>query len=88
MLLGAFFFSQFATWILFLFLIIFQVFWQAALVIFGIRLLLQYLVIYRSAKKLDEVDLVWMFPVLELFLVCMQFYLFVRNLFSKPRLWK
>ncbi len=88
LLLSVFFFSQFAFWILFLFLMIFQVYWEVVLSVFIIRILLQYTVFYKAAKKLDEADIIWLVPLLDMFLVFTQFSIFITNLFSKPKNWK
>jgi len=87
-LLGLFYFSQFAFWILAIFLLSFLIHWQLVLGILVIRLILQFVVIWKSAKKLDELDLVWLTPILEIFLICIQFGIFSLNLFSKPTNWK
>lgn len=87
-LLGTFFITQFLFWILAIGLLVFQVYWQVVLAIFLIRLLIQYIVFWKSAKKLDEGDIVWMVPLLDLFLVFMQFGIFSSNLISKPSNWK
>jgi hypothetical protein len=88
LLLGLFYVSQLAFWILLVFLLSFQIEWQIVLAVFGIRLLIQYIVFWKSAQKLDELDLIWMLPVLELFLICIQFGIFSINLISKPTNWK
>lgn len=88
LLLGTFFVSQFLFWILFFILLISQTFWQAVVIIFTIRLLIQYIVFYQSARKLDELDLVWLVPVFDFFLVFLQFGIFCANLISKPSNWK
>jgi len=87
-LLGLFYFSQFSFWILAIFLLSFQIHWQIVLGILLSRLILQFVVIWKSAKKLDELDLVWLTPILEVFLICIQFGIFSLNLFSKPTNWK
>lgn len=87
-LLGMFYLSQLAFWILLVILLIFQIQWQLVLAVFGIRLLIQYIVFWKSAQKLDELDIIWMLPILELFLICIQFGIFSVNLFSKPTHWK
>ncbi|WP_311195890.1 glycosyltransferase [Antarcticibacterium sp. 1MA-6-2] len=87
-LLATFFLSQFGFWVLFLALISLQLFWQVALVIVALRLLLQYTVFWRAAQKLDERDIVWLVPFLDIFLVFMQFGIFSTNLISKPANWK
>jgi glycosyltransferase involved in cell wall biosynthesis len=88
LLLGTFFFTQFSFWILTIGLLAFQIFWLAVLIIFLLRLFIQYLVFWKSAKKLNELDLVWLVPVLDLFLVIMQLGIFSSNVFSKPSNWK
>lgn len=87
-LLSIFYFSQLFFWILFLILLVFQIHWKIVLLIFTFRILVQYLVFWKSAKKLDELDLVWLVPLLDLFLVFLQFGIFSTNLFSKPSNWK
>lgn len=88
LLLGTFYVSQFLFWVLFMILLISQIFWPVVLIIFSLRLLIQYAVFYKSAKKLDELDLVWLVPVFDFFLVFLQFGIFSINLFSKPSNWK
>ncbi len=88
LLLGTFFISQFLFWILLIVLLISQTFWQVVVIIFSVRLLIQYVVFYKSARRLDEVDLVWLVPVFDFFLVFLQFGIFCANLFSKPSNWK
>ena len=87
-LLGSFYLSQLLFWVLFILLIVFQVHWQIVLAIFTIRILVQYVVFWQSAKKLNELDVVWLVPVLDFFLVFLQFGIFITNLFSKPSNWK
>lgn len=88
LLLGAFFFSQFFFWFLFAGLLLFQVYWQIVLAAFLVRILVQYVVFWQSAKKLNELDIVWMVPLLDFFLVFMQLGIFSINLVSKPSNWK
>lgn len=87
-LLAAFYSSQFLFWLLLVLLLILQISWPLVLGILAFRFLLQYIVFWKSAKKLDEMDVVWLFPVLELFLISSQFYIFISNIFSKPTHWK
>lgn len=87
-LLGTFFITQLLFWILVMGLLLFQIYWEVVLAIFMLRLLVQYVVFWKSAKKLDEKDIVWMVPFLDLFLVFMQFGIFSTNLISKPSNWK
>src|SRR5690606_3329279 len=48
-LLGTFFVSQFLFWVLFMILLILQVYWPVVVIIFALRLLIQYAVFYKSA---------------------------------------
>lgn len=88
LLLGTFYCSQISFWLLLITLIAFQIYWPLVLPVLGLRLLIQYVVFWKSAKKLDEKNLVWMFPVLEVFLIFSQLSIFISNLFSKPIHWK
>lgn len=58
--------------------------WRLALIVFGVRLLLQAFIFYRAMKKLDEADL-W--PLFLLFDIGMFFYyiIFAPALWKKPR---
>ena len=58
--------------------------WELSLTVFGVRLLLQGFIFYRSMKKLNESDL-W--PMFLLFDIWMFFYyiIFARSLWKKPR---
>lgn len=85
--LGTFKASQILFWLLFL-IVILGPYWIWAVSILGVRLLLQGIVYYGAAKKLKETDVIWMFPLLEIFLVCTQIGIFISNIFSKPTPWK
>ena len=85
--LGLFYVSQLIFWILFAFSL-FSIYWKAALVVLLLRILVQFVVFYKSAKKLKENQLLWLFPFLELSLICFQLIIFIANIFSKPTHWK
>jgi glycosyltransferase involved in cell wall biosynthesis len=87
-LLATFYASQIGFWILLLFLLSFKIYLPIVLGFFALRLLIQYTVYYKSAKKLDEMDLLWLLPFLELFLIFAQLSIFSMNIFSKPTTWK
>lgn len=86
--LGLFYISQILFWTLFIVLISFLFKWEIVLAIFGIRILLQYLVFGLSAKKLKEQDLIFAIPFLELFLILFQLTIFITNKILKPNHWK
>jgi glycosyltransferase involved in cell wall biosynthesis len=88
LLLSTFYISQVGFWVLAIILLAFQIQWEVVLAVVMLRLLVQHIVFYKSAKKLDELDLLWMLPILELFLIFFQFGIFSANIFSKPSTWK
>ena len=88
LLLAAFYISQISFWILLMVLLILKIFWPIVLGVLLIRLIIQFVVFYKSAKKLDEMDLLWLFPFLEVFLIFTQLGIFSMNIFSKPASWK
>lgn len=62
--------------------------WEIVLGLIGLRYLVLFFSLSVSAKKLEEKDLVPFFPFLEVFLIVVQFSIFIQNLISKPNHWK
>ena len=87
-LLGAFYLFRIAFWILFFLLIGLQIRPQIVLGALGIKLITEAFVYIRSARKLNETDVVWLFPFFDLFLIFFQLAIFISNLISKPKHWK
>ena len=87
-LLGLFFISQVLFWILGSVLILLGYSWQWIVILLGLRFCIQFLCLGITAKKLDEKDLIFLFPFLELFLITSQLSIFIANLISKPKHWK
>jgi len=87
-LLASFYLSQIGFWVLLTSLLILNIYWPIVIGILVLRLLIQYTVYYKSAKKLDEMDLLWLIPFLEVFLIFTQLSIFSMNVFSKPTNWK
>lgn len=85
--MGLFQLSQLLFW-LFFFILLTGPFWIIAIALLVGRLILQGLVYYGSAKKLGETDLLWLFPFLEIFLVCTQISIFTSTFISKHQHWK
>jgi biofilm PGA synthesis N-glycosyltransferase PgaC len=56
--------------------------------LYGIKLLVELPILYVSSKKLQETDLIWLFPLLEFFNVMLQPVFFLSNLVSKQKPWK
>jgi len=79
-LLGLYFFTQFIYYPLFIASLIFYD-WRFALVVFGVRFLLQAFVFYKSMKKMGESDLwPWFF--------LMDMWMFFYYIIFAPALWK
>lgn len=87
-LLATLFSSNLLFWLLstILFSTIFN--WQIVLSLFLFRIILQYIILASSAKKLNETDLLFVLPFLEIFLIIAQLTIFITNLISKPNHWK
>ena len=88
LLLGLFYSSRLFFWLLLPILLIAQVHPTIVLLALGILLFLELLVYYKSARKLGETDVVWLFPFLEVFLILSHLSIFIANIFSKPSHWK
>ncbi|WP_298425239.1 glycosyltransferase [uncultured Kordia sp.] len=86
-LLGLFYTSQLFFWILAIVLLCTSM-WQYALCILVFRIIIQYFVLGFAASKLKEQDVLYVLPILEIFLVIIHFGIFITNLTSKPTHWK
>ena len=62
--------------------------WKIVLGLFLFRIVLQYIILGVSSKKLRETDLLIFLPFLEIFLIITQLTIFINNLISKPNHWK
>jgi len=62
--------------------------WQTILPIVVGYFAIQYIIIGLSAKKLEETQIMYFFPFLEIFLMLFQFAIFIANSVSKPTHWK
>ncbi len=87
-LLGVFYLSQLLFWSLSIILISFLFQWKTVVILFMLRIVIQYISIGFSAKKLNELDTIALLPFLELFLVFSQLVIFISNLISKPNHWR
>ncbi len=82
-LLGLFALSHFAFYPLLLLSILFFNWWMA-LIVFGVRFLVQGVIYYSTMKKLKENDLFWIYPLLDLW-QWFYYLLFSFSLFKKPK---
>ncbi|WP_418602713.1 glycosyltransferase [Hwangdonia sp.] len=87
-LLASIYVFNFLFWILTIILLAFQFNWQLVVSLCLFRIIVQYFAMWFSTKKLDEKDLIFIFPVLEIFLIMAQLTIFINNLVSKPNHWK
>lgn len=87
-LLSLFYFTNLFFWILAIFLFILKYNWPFVLLLCVIRILIQFIIVDASSKKLNETDLLIWFPILEISLIIIQLSIFINNLISKPNFWK
>ncbi len=87
LLLGIYFLFNLLFW-LFAVATLFTDFWIYGLAIFFLRLLFQYIIIGKAAKKLKEQDLITFIPFYELFLVFTQITIFISKSGEKNGRWK
>ncbi|WP_417886380.1 glycosyltransferase [Zunongwangia sp.] len=87
-LLGLFYSSRLFFWILLIALLVLQIHWEFVLLVLGFTWIIEAIVYFSAAKKLDEKDIAWVFPVLEPILLILQLGIFFANLISKPTHWK
>lgn len=62
--------------------------WRILVSLYGGLLLLKLPVFWKSANKLRERDLIWLFPVLEPLHAFLQPVFYISNLFTKQKAWK
>ncbi|WP_310992601.1 glycosyltransferase [Aequorivita marina] len=86
-LLGAYYFFNLLFWLLLL-ILLFTSLWQFTLGILFLRLLFQYIIVGRAAKKLKEQDLIPLIPFYELFLLFSQLSIFISNSKEKNSRWR
>lgn len=85
--LALYYFSKISFWLLALLLISFQYHWEITTAIILLKIIVLYSIIWTSAKKLNEKDLILFSPFFEIFLVFIQMFIFIKNLISKPAHW-
>ena len=86
--LGMFYLSVWFYWVSFFTLLFVYPHPEWVLAVFGFRFLLQLLTFKRSMDQLGERDLIWSFPILELFLLLVYPILGLSNLLFKRKKWK
>ncbi|MDP5093989.1 MAG: glycosyltransferase [Polaribacter sp.] len=86
-LIGLFSFSKFFFYTLGILLLFFYPF-QTILILFGIYFLVQFIVIGIASKRLEEKNLIFFLPFLDISFLLIQISIFIANLTSKPTHWK
>ena len=87
MMLGLWTLSQALFWILFLALLFWQPYIHIIISLFMVRLAVQMLVSYSIMKKLEEKDLLFLYPFLELLFIIFYFIFIVNRIIKKKRFW-
>lgn len=87
-MLSLFYISQFLFFALSIALISTLFNWEIVAGLIGLRYLTLFITVTLAAKKLREKDLIPFLPILEIFLIAIQFSIFIKNLISKPNRWK
>jgi cellulose synthase/poly-beta-1,6-N-acetylglucosamine synthase-like glycosyltransferase len=87
-LLGLWSVTQVLFWVSLIILLSLKFAWIFVLGLFGLMLLSRYLVCGRWLSRLQEKDLIWMLPVMELLLLLLNGGILLSNLIKKPARWK
>lgn len=87
LLLGLSFLTQLSFWSFATVLLSLMYEWQIVLGLVMLKLTIQYLIIGKSVKKLNENDLVFWVPIFEIFLILLQLFIFIKNKITKPTHW-
>jgi len=87
LLLGWYFMSLAGFWVTSAILLFYKFMWWYVLGIIFVRLTTAWVINYKVNQKLQEKDLTLWYPLLEIYLLLLQLYIFVVNLFKKPDIW-
>jgi len=87
-MLGTFYLSQLAFWLLSIVLLLTLFKWKIIVGLIILRFLAVYITVYFSAKKVNEINILLLLPFLDLFLVLSQFVIFISNLTLKKQHWR
>ncbi len=88
MKLGLFYLSNVLFYLSLAALLIFRFDWRIILGTYLFRLFLQLWIYGKGMQRLKELDLLWLLPFLDLFLLLFYPILTFSNLISKPKIWK
>jgi len=86
--LATFYSSQLLFWVLAIALLALMFKWQIVVGLIILRFTIQLINLFLASRTLNEKDLPFLSPFIELFLIAFQFFIFIKNLISKPKHWK
>jgi cellulose synthase/poly-beta-1,6-N-acetylglucosamine synthase-like glycosyltransferase len=86
--LGWFYSAQMFSWLCFILLFALQYNWQWILIILFLKMLVQWIIWWKTSKWLGQKDLLLLSPLLELLMVFFNLFFSVTNLFAKEPQWK
>jgi glycosyltransferase involved in cell wall biosynthesis len=86
--LGWFYSAQMISWLCFILLFAIQYNWQWILIILFLKMLVQWIIWWKTSKWLGQKDLLLLSPILELLMVFFNLFFSVTNLFAKEPQWK
>ena len=86
-LLGLFYLSQLAFYVLTLTAILFQIHLAIVLTLFLLRIIFWYYILHKASSRLNEKDLIGLGPLYEISLIFIQLYIFLINKVSPPKHW-
>jgi len=80
--------SAFLFYALLIALLILRFEWRILLSLYALSLLLRLPIVYKASTKLNEKDLVWAFPILDIINSFLQPVFYTANLITKQKTWK
>jgi len=86
--LSLFYISQLSFWVLGIILLVYHYNFLIVITLITLRFLLQFLSYGFSARKLNTLDTLLLLPLLEIFLITAQFFIFITNSTSKSNHWR
>lgn len=86
-LLGLYYVTTALFWIMTICLLL-LIDWKIPILLISIRLTFYWIIIGKALLKLDQKDLIFLIPILDIFLVFLQLSIFISNRISKPTKWK
>ncbi len=80
-------YAQFLFWTAILLLFILKASLQFCTILLVLKILISYIVNYKTMKALKVMDLYWLHPIYEIIHLCIQGFFVLLNIVSKPKKW-